>query len=190
LFIDKTKPKAAAVVDTGTVDLNKPKTFFAADKGQQLFIILSRLPSKPKAFCDAVDLLNDKVVSGDNLESLIKAWPADEFDDLIREAKENPGDKWDKTEAYFIALGEKKHFFNRIKIWYFYMKFDGQIKSLMQQLETVSTGFKKIKSNEKFMIILGAILKVGNCLNAGNKSRGQADGYQLDALSKTLSIKD
>jgi hypothetical protein len=27
-------------------------------------------------------------------------------------------------------------------------------------------------------------------MNAGNKSRGQADGYQLDALSKTLSIKD
>lgn len=40
------------------------------------------------------------------------------------------------------------------------------------------------------MKILGAILKVGNCMNAGNKSRGQADGYQLDALSKTLSIKD
>ena len=27
-------------------------------------------------------------------------------------------------------------------------------------------------------------------MNAGNKTRGQADGYQLDALSKTVSIKD
>jgi len=80
---------------------------------------LSRLPSKPTSFIDAVDLLNDKVVTGDNLESLIKAWPGDEFDDLINTAKENPEDKWDKTEAYFIALGNKKHFFNRIKIWYF-----------------------------------------------------------------------
>jgi len=40
------------------------------------------------------------------------------------------------------------------------------------------------------MKILGSILKVGNCLNAGNKTRGQADGYELDALSKTFSIKD
>lgn len=40
------------------------------------------------------------------------------------------------------------------------------------------------------MRVLGAILKVGNCMNAGNKTRGQADGYLLDALSKTLSIKD
>ena len=46
-FADKTKPKAAAVVDTGTVDLNKPKTFFAPDKGQQLFIVLSRVPPTP-----------------------------------------------------------------------------------------------------------------------------------------------
>lgn len=27
-------------------------------------------------------------------------------------------------------------------------------------------------------------------MNAGNKSRGQADGFLLDALGKTLSIKD
>ena len=27
-------------------------------------------------------------------------------------------------------------------------------------------------------------------MNAGNKSRGQADGYHLDALQKTSSIKD
>ena len=165
------------MVDTGTVDLNKPKSFFAPDKGQQLFIILSRLPSKPDDFCKYVDLLDEKKVTADNLESLIKAWPADEFDDLLREAKEDQNAKWDKTEAYFIGLGQKKQFFNRIKIWYFYMKFDGQIKSLLSQLETVSTGLKKIKTNERFMLILGAILKVGNCMNAGNKNRGQADGY-------------
>jgi hypothetical protein len=27
-------------------------------------------------------------------------------------------------------------------------------------------------------------------MNAGNKLKGQADGYYLDALSKTTSIKD
>lgn len=40
------------------------------------------------------------------------------------------------------------------------------------------------------MKILGAILKVGNCLNAGNKQRGQADGFLIDALSKTTTLKD
>jgi len=40
------------------------------------------------------------------------------------------------------------------------------------------------------MTILGSVLKIGNCLNAGNKQRGQADGFELDALAKTFSIKD
>jgi hypothetical protein len=40
------------------------------------------------------------------------------------------------------------------------------------------------------MKILGCLLKIGNCMNAGNKSRGQADGYMLDALGKTQTIKD
>lgn len=47
-----------------------------------------------------------------------------------------------------------------------------------------------MKSDEQFMKLLGIILKIGNCMNAGNKNRGQADGYHLDALQKTSSIKD
>ena len=38
--------------------------------------------------------------------------------------------------------------------------------------------------------VLGAVLKVGNCLNAGNKTRGQADGFQIEAISKAMNIKD
>lgn len=50
--------------------------------------------------------------------------------------------------------------------------------------------FNIIRQDELFLKILGAILKVGNCLNAGNKQRGQADGFLIDALSKTTTLKD
>lgn len=60
----------------------------------------------------------------------------------------------------------------------------------MTQQETVLKGFEQLRNNDHLMKILGSILKVGNCMNAGNKTRGQADGYELDALSKTFSIKD
>lgn len=33
-------------------------------------------------------------------------------------------------------------------------------------------------------------MKIGNCLNAGSKKNGQADGFHLDALSKTINILD
>ena len=70
------------------------------------------------------------------------------------------------------------------------MKFESQIRNITSQLETVATALMKIKTNKRFHIILGCILKVGNCMNAGNKNRGRADGFHLDALSKTMSIKD
>ena len=50
--------------------------------------------------------------------------------------------------------------------------------------------FSLITKDELFLKILGGIVKVGNCLNAGNKQRGQADGFLLDSLSKANMIKD
>lgn len=171
LFSDKTKIAPVKVVDTGKVDLNKPKTFFDSSKGQNLFIVLSRLP-KADTLLIALDNLNEKTVSTDNLQSLLKNWPGEEFDDLIRENDENPETKWDKTEAYFVTLGKKKKFETRIKIWLFKMQFEKNVKAILDSLNIVINGFKEIRSEEKFMRILGAILKVGNCMNAGNKNRG------------------
>ena len=152
--------------------------------------MLSRLP-KADTFIMAVDTLNEKIVSVDNLSSLIKNWPSDEFEGLVDEASSmGPMTKWEKTEAFFIKLGTKKKFETRIKLWLFKLQFDQILKDILSQQNTILDGFKQIKNNERFMKILGSILKVGNCMNAGNKTRGQADGYQLDALSKTLSIKD
>ena len=66
MFSDKTKKAVVKVVDTGKVDLNKPKTFFDSSKGQNLFIVLSRLP-KAETLLIALDNLNEKTVSTDNL---------------------------------------------------------------------------------------------------------------------------
>ena len=57
------------------------------------------------------------------------------------------------------------------------MQFEKVISNILDSQKTVLNGFKEIRTEEKFIRILGAILKVGNCMNAGNKSRGQADGY-------------
>lgn len=172
MFSDKTKKAEVKVVDTGKIDLNKPKTFFDSSKGQNLFIVLSRLP-KADTLLIALDNLNEKTVSTDNLQSLLKNWPGEEYDDLLRENEENPETKWDKTEAYFVTLGKKKKFETRIKVWLFKMQFEKIINNILESQKTVLNGFKEIRSEEKFMRILGAILKVGNCMNAGNKNRAR-----------------
>jgi len=36
--------------------------------------------------------------------------------------------------------------------------------------------------------LLGGILTAGNCLNANDDKRGQADGFELEAILKTKNI--
>lgn len=88
--------------------------------------MLSRLP-KAGIFLRSLDNLDERDVTQENLESLLRIWPAEEFDELLREARENPDQKWEKTETYFITLGRKKKFELRLKLWLFKQKFDQKI---------------------------------------------------------------
>ena len=45
---------------------------------------------KPDILIGAVDNLNLNSVSEDRLQQLLKNWPTDEFEALLREAEENP----------------------------------------------------------------------------------------------------
>ena len=56
---------------------------------------------------------------------------------------------------------------------------------IKEQQETLLKAFDLLKTDPDFSSLLGAVLSVGNYLNAGNKKLGQADGFLLDGLSKT-----
>ena len=56
---------------------------------------------------------------------------------------------------------------------------------IIEQQETLLKAFKLLRTDPDFSNLLGAVLSVGNYLNAGNKKLGQADGFLLDGLSKT-----
>ena len=70
------------------------------------------------------------------------------------------------------------------------MNFDKNMKDLLFQQNTILEAFKKIRENKKLQKLFGAVLRFGNCLNAGNKSRGQADGFELGDLKSTTTLKD
>jgi hypothetical protein len=108
--------------------------------------VLSRLP-KAEIFINAVETLNEKAVSLDNLSSLVNNWPADEFDSLLEEAANSEGAKWDKAETYFIKLGQKKKFEVRLRLWIFKLQFASTIENLLSQCSTLLQSFKELRSN-------------------------------------------
>jgi len=82
-----------------------------------------RLP-KANDFLRAVENLNERMVSIDNLSSLLKNWPSEEFEGLMQEHAEDPTAEWDRVEAFFITLGSKKKFETRLKLWQFKLNFE------------------------------------------------------------------
>lgn len=187
LFTAKAE-KEKPVADAGAQKVGK-RTFFPGDKAQGLFIVTSRLPPAD-IMIRAVDALNERSVSTDNLQALLKAWPFEEFDDLMAEHAQDKEAVWEKAEAYFIKLGEKPKFDLRLKVWLFKIGFDPAVSELLRQQETLLEAFRKVLESKKWRQILGAILAFGNCLNAGNKSRGQADGFSMGNLGTSMTLKD
>jgi hypothetical protein len=70
------------------------------------------------------------------------------------------------------------------------MKFETILSGLSKQQDINMDGFKVLMKNDYLKYIIGCLLKIGNCMNAGNKTRGQADGFEIDAITKGFSIKD
>lgn len=60
---------------------------------------------------------------------------------------------------------------------------------MKEQYDTVTKGFEVTIKSPTIKLILGGLLYMGNTLNAGNKTRGQADGCEVDAFSKSFTIK-
>jgi len=69
------------------------------------------------------------------------------------------------------------------------MGYEVRFNILKKQYNDIVAGFNVTMDNKIWQQILGAVLHVGNVMNAGNKQRQQADGFEIDAYSKTFSIK-
>jgi len=70
---------------------------------------LNKLP--PSAVLkEAVTQLDEKSVTVDQLNAMLRIWPAqDVLDGLLEEAKTTPAEeKWDKGEEYFISILESQ----------------------------------------------------------------------------------
>ena len=53
---------------------------------------------------------------------------------------------------------------------------------MKEQFDTITKGFEVTLKRTTIKLILGGLLYMGNTLNAGNKTRGQADGCEVAVL--------
>lgn len=95
----------------------------------------------------------------------------------------------DKPELFLLELSRIPCFDERIYCLVYQNKFNESIGSVEFKLNSLSTVCEELLSSDKIKNILGVILACGNNMNATNKSRGDADGFDLSILPNLKDVK-
>jgi len=150
-------------------------------------IMSSKLPSEDKLIL-SINSLDGSQLSKDIIKSLLSNLPTEEEISTIK-SNEDPDVIFDKPERILLVLSSIPFLFERLKCWSFKLEFNELTGHIQQPIDAIMNGIRQTKESEGLKTILATILYVGNYLNGGT-SKGQADGFEIDALGKMTMIKD
>ncbi|XP_077992305.1 formin-like [Glandiceps talaboti] len=90
---------------------------------------------------------------------------------------------------FLLQLSDINCFAERVYCILFQTTFQENVTAINEKLATIGEICQDLESRESVQNILRLILCIGNYLNGGSRTRGQADGFGLDILSKIKDVK-
>ncbi|CAK8566817.1 unnamed protein product [Lathyrus sativus] len=167
---------------------NTPTQIFILEprKSQNTAIVLRSLAVSRREILDAV--LDGQELSVETLEKLTKIAPSQEEASKIVQFSGNPNSLAEAESFLYYILKSVPTSFIRLKAMLFRSNYDSEILQLKEHLQTLDLACKELKTSSLFLKLLEAILKTGNRMNAGT-SRGNAQGFNLSALTKLSDVK-
>ncbi|KAG6910997.1 hypothetical protein DXG01_006051 [Tephrocybe rancida] len=161
-------------------------TLLDISRANNVAIMLSRIKMGYADIRQALLDLNDNKLSVDDLRSISRQLPTSEeisrigdFDDVKKLAK---------ADQYFSEIMTVPRLAERLECMLYRRKLDLDIAEIRPELNILRNASRELRMSSKFKQILQAVLSVGNALN-GSTFRGDARGFQLDALLKLKETK-
>ncbi|KAK2843803.1 hypothetical protein Q7C36_012018 [Tachysurus vachellii] len=189
------KEKKKPISDT----ISKSKTrqvvkILSNKRSQAVGILMSSLHLDMKDIQHAVLNMDNTVVDLETLQALYEnRAQKEEMDQLERHIKsstENEEAKpLDKPEQFLLQLSEVPHFSERVFCILVQSTFTESISSVQRKISLLQRVCTALRWSKGVMQVLGLVLALGNFMNGGNRSRGQADGFTLDVLPKLKDVK-
>lgn len=182
-----TQPKNPSSSSASSIS-NPPAQIFILNprKSQNTAIVLKSLAIPSKEILDALKM--GCGLNSDTLEKLTKISPTLEDQAKILKFNGNPTQLAYAEAFLYHILTSVPTAFIRINAMLFRSNYDPDILQLKESLQTIENGCKELRARGVFYKLLEAILKAGNCMNAGT-DRGNAQGFNLNALRKLSYLK-
>lgn len=95
----------------------------------------------------------------------------------------------DTPEQFLLKISHISSSADRIACIVFQADFDEGFVLASRKLETVKRLCEYLLQSEELKKLFSIILKLGNFMNGGNRTRGQADGFGLEILPKLRDVK-
>eukprot|EP00063_Salmo_salar_P086748 XP_014061583.1 PREDICTED: formin-like isoform X1 [Salmo salar] len=162
-------------------------------RSQAVGILISSLHLEMKDIQQAVLNVDNSVVDVETIQALYenRAQP-DELERIKKHYQtfeEEQVKLLDKPEQFLFELSQIPDFPDRASCIIFQSVFIDAIASIQHKLDIVSRVCKDLMDTSSVREVMGLILALGNHMNGGNRTRGQADGFGLEILPKLKDVK-
>ncbi|XP_068433661.1 formin [Clinocottus analis] len=162
-------------------------------RSQAVGILISSLHLEMKDIQQAVLGLDHSVVDLETIEALYENRAQPEELEKIKKHYETSEEEdvklLDKPEQFLYELSQIPDFVGRAHCIIFQSVFIDGITSIQTKLNTVSCVCTALLESDGVTDVMGLVLALGNHMNGGNRTRGQADGFALDILPKLKDVK-
>ncbi|KAL7871675.1 hypothetical protein SRHO_G00066580 [Serrasalmus rhombeus] len=162
-------------------------------RSQAVGILISSLHLDMKDIQQAVLMLDNSVVDLDAIEALYENRAQPEELERIRKHYESSDEEQvkllDKPEQFLYELSRIPEFSLRACCIILQSTFADAIASIRRKTEIVLHVCKDLLEQDSVKEVLGLVLALGNYMNGGSRTRGQADGFGLDILPKLKDVK-
>lgn len=112
-----------------------------------------------------------------------------ELEDIKAFEESNPDVPLDRPEIFLKKLASIHHFSERIACLMFQAEFQDAVSTVSTKLTNLRTTCDFLRNSSSLKKVIAIILTLGNYMNGGNRTRGQADGFGLEILGKLKDVK-
>ncbi|GLH11041.1 Protein diaphanous [Gryllus bimaculatus] len=159
-------------------------------RSQNVGILSSSLHVEFQEIENAIYNFDTSMVNIEALQQIYELRATEEEISLIRKhLNDKPDIPLDKPEQFLYELAQIPNFAERIACFMFQSEFDDGISNIENKLNNLKCTCEFLITSENLKTIMAIILALGNYMNGGNRTRGQADGFGLEILSKLRDVK-
>lgn len=158
-----------------------PKT----SQNLSIFLGSNRMPYE--GFKNAILEVNEKVLTENMVQSLMKLLPEPEQLSVLAEMKDEYDDLAE-SEQFGVVISSVSRLKARLSSILFRLQFEEQLNNLKPDVVAVSAACEELRQSKSFAQLLEIILLVGNFMNAGSRN-GKAFGFSISYLCKLRDTK-